>query len=150
MFGEVFEEIAKRLNVEVEFEEIDSADIKLDPRARWKCMFGCESYGMPSCPPNVPDFDECNRFVRSYRKAYLFRFKVESKEDVRRAQEFMVEAELNVKKPYALATFPGSCLLCEECSGRCSKVRPSLSALCIDASQFELEDGEMVAVLFVE
>ena len=149
MSGKKFKEIAEKLGVEVEFEEVEPAKIKLDPRARWKCMFGCESYGMPSCPPNVPDFEECERFVRAYRRAYLFRFKVKSKEDVRRAQEFMLEAELSLKKPFAFATFPGSCTLCDECSGRCSRVRPSLSALCVDASSLAVKDG-MVALLFVD
>ncbi len=146
----MFEEIAKRMKVAVEFEEVDPQNLKMDLRARWKCLFGCESYGKPSCPPNVPDYDECRRFVRTYRKAVLFKFRVASVEDVKRAQEFMLEAEKSVRKPYALATFPGGCVICDECSGRCPKARPSLSALCIDAEQFEIEDGQMVAVLFVE
>lgn len=143
-------ELAGKYGISVEIEEINPAELKLDLRARWKCMFGCESYGKPSCPPNVPGYDECVRFVEAYSKAILFRFKVSGIEDVKKAQEFMIEAERRLKKPYALATFPGGCLICDECSGRCEKARPSLSALCIDATQFKLREGEMVAVLFVE
>ncbi len=142
--------LAERFDLTVEFEEVDPQSLKMDLRARWKCLFGCESYGKPSCPPNVPDYDECCRFVRAYRKAILFKFKVKGLEDVKRAQEFVLEAERVVKKPYALATFPGGCVICDECSGRCSKARPSMSALCIDAGQFELDDTQMAAVLFVE
>jgi len=146
----MFEDLAEKYGLRVEAEEIDPANLRLDLRARWKCMFGCKSYGKPSCPPNVPEYEECVRFVKAYTKAVLFRFRVEGIEDVRRAQEFMLEAEMSLKKPYALATFPGGCMICDKCNGRCEKVRPSLSALCIDASQFDLDDGQMVAVLFVE
>ena len=146
----MFDDLAKRMKVKMQFEEVNPQSLKMDPRARWKCLFGCESYGKPSCPPNVPEYEECYRFVRSYRKALLFRFRVEDVEDIRRAQEFMLEAERLVEKPYALTTFPGECIICDECSGRCSKARPSLSALCIDASQFNLRGNEMVALLFVE
>jgi len=144
-------ELAEKYGVSAEIEEINPAELKLDLRARWKCMFGCNSYGKPSCPPNVPGYDECVRFVRAYSRAILFRFKVGSIEDVKRAQEFMIEAERSLKKPYALATFPGGCLICDECNGNvCEKARPSLSALFIDADQFKLREGEMVAVLFIE
>lgn len=146
----MFEGLSEMYGLKVNVEEIEPAKLRLDVRARWKCMFGCESFGKPSCPPNVPDFEECVRFVKAYKRAILFRFKVRSVEDVRRAQEFMLEAEFSLKKPYALATFPGGCMICEECRGRCEKARPSMSALCIDATQFGLKDDEMAAVLFVE
>lgn len=146
----MFEGLIKKYGLKVNVKEIEPAKLRLDLRARWKCMFGCESYGKPSCPPNVPDFEECAKFVKAYRRAILFKFKVKRAEEVKKAQEFMLEAEFSLKKPYALATFPGGCMICEECRGRCEKARPSLSALCIDASQFELEDDEMAAILFVE
>jgi len=146
----MFESLVEKHNLKVDVEEIEPSELRLDLRARWKCMFGCESFGKPSCPPNVPDFDECAKFVKAYKRAILFKFKVKGVEDVKKAQEFMLEAEISLKKPYALATFPGGCMLCEECRGRCEKARPSLSALCIDASQLGLEDDEMAAILFIE
>ncbi len=148
----MFEDLAAKYKLDVLFEEIDPRKLTLDFRARWKCRFGCESYGKKSCPPHVPGYDECVRFVRAYSKAYVFRFKVGDKDDVVRAQQFMLEAERLVLKPYALATFPGGCMLCDQsqCSNGCTKARPSLSALFIDATQFELSSGEMVAILFVE
>ncbi|WP_456330259.1 DUF2284 domain-containing protein [Archaeoglobus sp.] len=146
----MFEDLIEKYGLKVNVEVIDPAKLRLDLRARWKCMFGCESFGKPSCPPNVPDFEECVKFVKAYKKAILFRFKVKGVEDIRKAQELMLEAELSLKKPYAFATFPGGCMLCEECRGRCEKARPSMSALCIDATQFGLKDYEMAAVLFVK
>lgn len=146
----MFEEIAEKYGLKVESTEINPANLRLDPRARWKCMFGCDSYGKPSCPPNVPEYDECVKFVKAYKKAILFRFRIESAEDVKNAQKFMIEAEIIMRKPYALATFPGGCVMCDECKGRCSKARPSLSALYIDASQFNLTENEMIGILFVE
>jgi len=147
---EKISELALKFNLSVKIEEIDAREIKLDRRARWKCLFGCDSYGKPSCPPNVPDYEECLKFVRSYKKAFALKFKVSGIEDVKRAQEFILEAEKSLKKPFAFATFPGGCVLCDECAGRCSRVRPSISALCVDASQFGLESDEMLAILFVE
>jgi len=147
-----FERLAQRYKLEVKFKDIDPPRLRLDLRVRWKCRFGCESYGKKkSCPPNVPDFKDCLEFVKSYRKAILFKFKVKNLDDVKNAQKFMLEAEKAVKKPYALATFPGSCLLCdEECRINCDIARPSLTALCIDSTQFNLDSDEMVAILFVE
>ncbi len=143
--------LAKKYNLKVEFEEIDVSSIKFDIRVRWKCMFGCESYGKKSCPPYVPDFEDCIKLVKSYKKAYLFKFKVKNLNDVKKAQEFMLEAERITKKPYALATFPGGCILCDkECKQNCTKARPSLTALCIDSTQFNLSNDEMVAILFIE
>ncbi|WP_290624060.1 MULTISPECIES: DUF2284 domain-containing protein [unclassified Archaeoglobus] len=149
MVGDI-RRLIEKYGLTVEIEEIEPAALRLDLRARWKCMFGCENFGKPSCPPNVPEYEECVRFVKAYKRAILFRFKIKEIEDVKRAQEFMVEAEMSLKKPYTLATFPGGCVICEECKGKCEKARPSVSALCIDASQFRLRDEEMVAVLFVE
>uniref|UniRef100_A0A7C3RCB9 DUF2284 domain-containing protein n=2 Tax=Archaeoglobus fulgidus TaxID=2234 RepID=A0A7C3RCB9_ARCFL len=146
----MFEGLAEKFDLKIKVEEIKPSELKLDPRARWKCMFGCENFGKPSCPPNIPGFEDCVRFVKAYRKAVIFKFKVKGMEDVKNAQKFMLEAEFSLKKPYALATFPGGCMLCEDCSGRCEKVRPSMSALCIDASQFGLEEDEMAAILFIE
>jgi len=142
--------LMKKYGISAEIEEIDPSKLKLDLRARWKCIFGCENYGKPSCPPNVPSYQDCVEFVRSYKKAILFRFKLKDIKEVKRAQEFMIEVEFSVKRPYAFATFLGACQICEECHGKCSKARPSLSALCIDASQFNPDKDERLAILFVE
>ncbi len=146
-----FGELIKKFDLSISIEQIDPKKLRFDERARWKCRYGCSSYGKKSCPPNVPDFDECVRFVNSYTKAFLFRFKVKDKEDVKKAQNFMLEAEKFAAKPYAIAIFPGGCLLCDEpCSDQCTKARPSLSALCINSSQFDLAENEMVGILLVE
>ena len=144
--------LAKEFGLDVKFEEINPLDIKFDLRVRWKCKFGCKSYGKKSCPPNVPDFEECVKFVRSYRNAILFTFRIKDLSDVKKAQEFMLKAERVVSKPYALSTFPGGCVLCNEevCRVNCEKARPSLTALCIDSTQFKLSKDEMVAILFIE
>lgn len=137
-------ELLKKFGLEADVEKIDPKSLKLDLRARWKCKFGCTYYGRPSCPPNVPDFDECLKFVRSYSEALLFRFK---SKDVKKIQEFMLEAERSVKLPFALSTFPTSCMLCNECKG-CQKARPTLSALCIDVVSLDPEEN-FLAILFL-
>ncbi|MCS7122292.1 MAG: DUF2284 domain-containing protein [Archaeoglobaceae archaeon] len=139
------EDLLKKFGLEAKIEKINPKDLKFDLRARWKCKFGCNYYGRPSCPPNVPDFKECVKFVRSYKDAILFRFK---SKDVKRIQEFMLEAERSVKLPFALSTFPTSCMLCEDCKG-CSKARPTLSALCIDVTSLEPKD-DFITILFLQ
>ncbi len=143
---ELMRNLAEKFGLDVEIERIDPRQLKLDLRARWKCRFGCEFYGRPSCPPNVPGFEECERFVRSYSEAILFRFKAEWGE-VRSIQEFMLEAERAAKLPFAFATFPTGCMLCDDCKG-CSKARPTLSALCIDVSSLN-PGGDFLAILFL-
>ncbi len=143
--------LAQKYGLDVVIKETDPRKLKLDLRGRWKCMFGCENYGRKkSCPPNVPEFEECKNFLNLYKKALVFKFKVFSIEDVKKAQEFLIEAERSTKLPYALALFPGGCLLCDdECRLDCPKGRPSLSALYIDATQFDLKENEMVAMILL-
>jgi predicted metal-binding protein len=117
-------------------------------------MFGCNSFGKKSCPPNVPDFDECVKFVKSYKKAILFRFRVSSEEERGKALQFMLDAEREslVNHSFAFAVFPGSCNLCDsqKCHENCHLARPSLSALCIDASKLSLGRGEMAGILLLD
>lgn len=144
---QLIEELARSFGLVVKIERINPKELKLDVRARWKCRFGCDFYGRPSCPPNVPGFEECEKFVRSYSEALLLFFDAEWN-DVPKIQEFMLEAEKTVKLPFAFATFPTSCMLCDECEG-CSKARPTLSAMHVDVSELVGNRRGFVAVLFL-
>ncbi len=150
----IVEEILYRHGIKAKVHTIDTSGITFDRRVRWKCMFGCESYGKKSCPPFVPEFDECVKFVKSYRKAVVFVFSVSSREDLVKAQKFMLDVEREVSRISALcmATFPSGCLLCDDgCAENCKLARPSLSALCINVGKLgmDLNEDEMVAVLFI-
>ena len=143
--------LAKKFNVNLNYQEIDVSKLKFDRRVRWKCLFGCNFYGRRSCPPHIPEFEECVKFVTSYKKAILFKFNISSRGDKVKAQRFLLEIEKELLKnyPFVFAVFPGGCELCEECKDVCHLARPSLSALCIDASNLELKENEMAGLLFL-
>ncbi len=136
----------------------DPKNVKIDRRARWKCMFGCSYYGKRfSCPPNVPeDYEE---FIRSYRKGYAILLRFNNYfEDKRKAQEKLVEFERSLLNRYPLAfvLFPGGCDLCYECSypdcKRQEDVRPTLSSVGLTVEQFGIKvgDNRNVAILLLE
>ncbi|OYT34249.1 hypothetical protein B6U96_13370 [Archaeoglobales archaeon ex4484_92] len=135
----------------VHYEYINPKELVTDKRARWKCMYGCENYGKKSCPPNVPEPGECIKFLKSYEKGLLFKFIVRNLNELKRVQTYLLNIEEKIKTPYALAIFPGSCVLCNEpCRMNCKLGRPSLSALCIDARQFKLKENEMIGLILID
>lgn len=154
----LIEEKAKEFGLKIEnIIEFNPQEIKMDLRARWKCKFGCDYYGRASCPPNVPNFDECVRFVRNYRKGLAIIFKFEDYiEDKRKAQKFLLdlERELMPHFPFTFVIFPGGCDVCETCNGKNCKTlaRPSVSAMCIDISSFGVswKGGYSVGVILVD
>ena len=157
-FKKSIEKKAEEFGLKIEsIIEFDPQNVKMDLRSRWKCKFGCEYYGRASCPPNVPEFDECVRFVRSYKQglAIIFRFE-DYMEDKRRAQKLLleVENELISDFPFAFSVFPGGCDVCEECNGKnCKKLaRPSVSAMYIDITSFGVnwKDGYSVGLIFID
>ena len=151
-------EKAKEFRVKVEnIVELNPQEIKMDLRARWKCMFGCDYYGRASCPPNVPEFDECVRFIKSYKRglAIIFKFK-EYMKDKRKAQKLLLEIENNLvlDHPFAFVIFPGGCDVCETCDGKSCKTlaRPSISAMCINADSFGINwrDGYSIGIILID
>ena len=127
----------------------------IDPRriitAQWvrmKCMYGCASYGRKACcPPNTPTVAECERFLKEYRDAVLFRIvaqfqKLEDRLSWNRqvnARLSKLERDLFVsghERVFLLS--PAGCVLCAKCSGQretCAlpiSARPAPEALAID------------------
>ncbi len=127
----------------------------IDPRriitAQWvrmKCMYGCSSYGRKACcPPNTPTVAECERFLKEYRDAVLFRIVVQFKKAEDRvawnrrtnARLSQLEREVFVsgyERVFLLS--PAGCVLCAKCSGQretCvlpASARPTPEAMAID------------------
>ncbi len=127
----------------------------IDPRrivtAQWvrmKCTFGCGSYGKRACcPPNTPTVAECERFLREYREAVLFRLvtRFETPKDRVRWNNQVnrrlaaLERELFVaghERVFLLA--PAACCRCGTCAperSQCAQpmeARPSPEALAVD------------------
>lgn len=52
---------------------IDPATVATAAWTRYKCQFGCDSYGKNHCcPPETPDYDRTRAILDSYQTAILF------------------------------------------------------------------------------
>ncbi|WP_148882430.1 DUF2284 domain-containing protein [Thermococcus aciditolerans] len=136
--------------------EIPADEIVVSPRPVWKCR-SCPMYGRrPSCPPHVPDWREAREWVRHFKRALIVKFEIDMErfeEEKREALLYLLKREgefFKKGKMYAMALFPGSCNLCDDCPferGKpCrmpTKVRPSIDAIGI-------EIGKLVEINFSE
>lgn len=58
-----------------DFRWIDPANIVVAEWVRFKCTWGCRSFGArANCPPNAPSMDESRRFFEGYNLAAVFHF----------------------------------------------------------------------------
>ena len=58
-----------------DFRWIKSSNIEVAHWVRFKCRFGCTSYGKKgTCPPQVPSVEECRAFFSEYSDAVIFHF----------------------------------------------------------------------------
>jgi predicted metal-binding protein len=131
-----------------DFQWIDPKRIVTAQWVRMKCMFGCGSYGRRACcPPNTPTVTECERFLREYEEAVLFRAvaRFETPKDRVRWNNQVnrrlsaLERELFVaghERVFLLS--PATCTLCSTCTGdrsQCAQplaARPSPEAMAVD------------------
>lgn len=124
--------------------EIPAEKIVVSPRPVWKCR-ACPMYGKR---PYAPDWREAREWVRHFKKALLVKFEIDMDCFEREKREVILyllkrEAELfRAGKMYALALFPGSCNLCDDCPFEkgepCrmpAKVRPSIDAIGIEIAR---------------
>ncbi len=146
--------------------EVDASSIVVSPRPVWKCR-ACPMYGKrPSCPPHAPDWREAKDWVGSFRKALLVKFSInmdDFEEEKRKVLLWLLrrEAELfREGKLYAMALFPGSCNLCDDCpferGQACrmpEKVRPSVDAVGIELSSLvdiDFSESVLYGLIMVE
>ncbi|WP_457751965.1 DUF2284 domain-containing protein [Thermococcus sp.] len=138
--------------------KVPADKIVVSPRPVWKCH-SCPMYGKrPSCPPHVPDWWEAREWVRSFKWALLIKFEIDMdsfEEDKKEAILYLLRRESEFFKDgnmYAMALFPGSCNLCEDCPFErgepCKmpfKVRPSIDAIGIEINALvEIDFSESV------
>jgi len=128
-----------------------------------KCRFGCYDYGKTcTCPPNVPDIEECKKFFDEYTSAALLHFhgSVEKPED-RHAWTKKINLKLfdleravfleGYQKSFVLYIDP--CNLCKDCSQEreeCKiplKARPSPEAFGVDVFTTARKCGFEIEVL---
>ncbi|WP_297470497.1 DUF2284 domain-containing protein [Thermococcus sp.] len=146
--------------------EVPAEKIVVSPRPVWKCR-ACPMYGKrPSCPPHAPDWREAKDWVGHYRRALLVKFQVDMarfEEEKRKALLYLLKREEELFKEgklYAMALFPGSCNLCDDCpfeKGKAcrmpTKVRPSVDAIGIEISslvQINFSESVLYGIIMVE
>jgi len=124
---------------------VKAQEIVVSPRPIWKCRT-CQMFGKgPSCPPDVPSWEEARKWINSFESALVAKFGIERdafEEEKRSVLEYLLKKEkmfFSEGNPFALSLFSGNCNLCDECKvkngGRCSyptKVRPSVDAIGIE------------------
>lgn len=131
-----------------DFKWLDPAQIQIAQWVRFRCRFGCDTYGRNgTCPPNVPGIEECRRLVSEYDTAAVFHFaKAAAEPEDRRAWAKQVHLQLcRLEREVFLAGYYKAflisfdcCRLCEACPGdrlKCRHpelARPGADALGID------------------
>jgi predicted metal-binding protein len=109
-----------------DFKWIEAKEIEVANWVRFKCMFGCTSYGTKaSCPPQVPTIKECADFFNEYHRAILIHFRKSLKNPNNRVDWgkevndglIKLEREIFLKGyPKAFILFMDECHLCYECA----------------------------------
>ena len=111
---------------------------------RFKCMFGCNSYGRKgSCPPAVPSAAECRTFFDEYAHILVLHFSAKF-DDPDDRQEWTRKRDLELLKLEraaflaghykALLLFMDECRVCADCPGTRHECRnPRLARPCPEA-----------------
>lgn len=136
-------------------------DIVVAHWVRFRCLFGCDSYGkLASCPPAVPSVDECRAMIHEYGDAVLLHLPMTSDaaRDNRREALRLASLEREVflagnYKTFLLAFC--SCPFCAVCESegirqkcRNKKMsRPSAEAMGIDVYQTARKAGLPIQVV---
>ncbi len=50
-FEEELRKLIEKYGLKARFEDLNPKELRMDLRARWKCMFGCDSYGKHHAHP---------------------------------------------------------------------------------------------------
>jgi predicted metal-binding protein len=126
---------------------ISGSEVAIARWVRFKCAFGCPSYGCGACPPNVPELDACRELFREYGRIAVLRFEHAAggaeqsrawAAEVNRGLVDLERALFRAGHYRALALFIECCRLCESCAatraGCADKAaaRPSPEALGVD------------------
>jgi predicted metal-binding protein len=116
-----------------DFKWISGKDVVVAQWPRFKCMYGCSSYGkVGSCPPSVPPVAECREFFGEYEHIAVIHLqkRLERPEDrgewSRKANARLLKLERAAflaghRKAFLL--FMDECRLCEDCPGTRSECK---------------------------
>ena len=146
-----------------DFKWINAKDIKVAQWVRFRCRFGCGSYGnCGTCPPQVPGIEECREMIAEYDTAAIFHFakqveKPEERADWSRETHLSLcglEREVFLAGYYKtfLITFD-RCRVCDPCPGNRAEckdpahARPGADAMGIDVFATVRSVGYEIQVL---
>ena len=146
-----------------DFRWISGKDVVVSQWPRFKCMFGCPTYGKKgSCPPSVPSIEECQKFFKEYKQIAVIHLKKkftdpeDRKEWSRKTNIHLLKLE---KAAFlsghhkAFLLFMDECRICEECPGsriECNNLhlsRPCPEALGVDVFATVRKLGYPIEVL---
>ncbi len=124
------------------------ADVIVRQWVRFKCMFGCSTYGIKgACPPETPSVAECREFFGEYEHILVIHIpkRLDQPEERREWGRKVNQDLLEVEKAVFLAgcqkaflLFMDECRLCAKCGGTrvdCKKpqqARPCPEGLGVD------------------
>ncbi len=146
-----------------DFRWVKASQIEVAHWVRFKCTFGCSSFGKKAtCPPQVPGVEECRTFFAEYTDAVIFHFakKVDKPEDrvpwSRDVSKKLVALEREVfwvGYHKAFMMFMDECRLCSTCSGERATcinkddARPGPESLAVDLFATVRSAGYPIEVL---
>ncbi len=127
-----------------DFRWISGKDVQVRQWVRFKCMFGCVSYGNKACcPPEVPSIPECRQLFLEYDHILILLITgtLDEASDRKRWSREKNLALLALERDLFLAghhkgflLFMDECPLCEECPpARRECTNPSMSRPCPEA-----------------
>jgi predicted metal-binding protein len=133
-----------RENGWTDFKWIAGRDVQVREWVRFKCMFGCGSYGKKGgCPPAVPSIPQCRELFNEYEHILVIHLSAtfahpdERKEFSRKHNAELLKLERAVflaGHHKALLLFMDECRVCAECPGTRLECRnPRLSRPCPEA-----------------
>lgn len=141
------EEVLQRLGYE-DYRWIEGSSIVVAHWVRFKCTFGCISYGRKAtCPPQVPSVEECRAFFREYEGAVILHFaaRMARPEDRGPWSGEISKGLVRLEKEIfwagffkAFVLFMDECRFCQDCTGRrdsCvhkEQARPGPESLAVD------------------
>ena len=146
-----------------DFRWVSGEDVVVSQWPRFKCMFGCPTYGKKgTCPPSVPSIVECREFFKEYKQIAVIHLnkKLDHPDD---RKEWSKKTNIDLLKlekaaflsgyPKAFLLFMDECRICEDCPGsrfECKNLqlaRPCPEALGVDVFATVRKMGFPIEVL---
>jgi predicted metal-binding protein len=116
-----------------DFKRISGKDVVVSQWPRFKCMYGCSSYGKKgSCPPSVLSVAECREFFGEYEHIAVIHFqkKLNKPEDRKGFSQKTNAKLLKLERAAFLAghqkaflLFMDECRICKDCPGTRSECK---------------------------